>query len=438
MCPAPSPPTSSAPSASPSPGRPPASPAIVLTGGGARGAYQVGVLRALGRAFPDLRFPIVTGISAGAINAAFLASHVGTLTSASEALGRLWRELDVDDVVNADLGSLAGNFFRWTARLGLGGLVGGGMAPRLRGLLDTAPLDRFLARILIRTEDRRIHGIEENLDAGHLRAVAVSAVNYGTGQTVHFVEGRGVTPWRAPSRYSRHGGLTLDHVMASAALPILFPAVQLGDGWYGDGGIRMSAPLAPALRLGADRLLAISTRYDRSQEEADRSVIDTYPPPAQIAGNLMNAIFLDVLDQDVERLETQNRLLRRLPPDQRDGLAPVDWLVVRPSVDLGKLAREHEPRLPRGFRSFTRSFGTRETRGADFLSLLMFQPDYVERLMEIGEADADARIDEVRRLIEAPAAGASDTETSLPPTSFPEAGAAGGSPPETSQMEDSP
>ena len=183
--------------------------------------------------------------------------------------------------------------------------------------------------------------------------------------------------------------------MASAALPLFFPAIQLGHSWYGDGGIRLTAPLGPALHLGARRIMAISTRYERTVEEAAEPVVHGYPPPAQVMGVLMNSVFLDLLDADAARLETLNRLVEQLPEDRRGGVEPVKLLTLRPSVDLGKLANEYEPQLPKSFRYLTRALGTRETESPDFLSLVLFQPDYLEALIDIGEKDAVAQEDEI-------------------------------------------
>ena len=186
--------------------------------------------------------------------------------------------------------------------------------------------------------DGEIPGIDANLAAGRLSAVALTTLNYATGQTVTWVQGREIAGWERATRIGVNTRMTVDHVMASAALPLMFPAVKLQGAWYGDGGVRMLTPLAPAVHLGADRILAISTRYDRTRQEADRPLIRGYPPPAQIAGTLLNAIFLDAVDQDALRLERINRLLRKLPPAEWDGLRPIQLLVLRPSVDLGRLA----------------------------------------------------------------------------------------------------
>ncbi len=370
---------------------------IVLTGGGARGAYQVGVLRGIARHLPDLRFPIITGTSAGAINAIYLAAHPGSPTEAAEDLCRLWGKLEFSDVFRVDFWSLARSAFRWTSRLGFGI---GTLSSRTLGLLDTEPLRQLLRRELGTTNN--IPNIASNIADGKLDAVGLMTVKYATGQTLSWIQGRDIETWERPARRSLETELTVEHVMASAALPFMFPAVQLEGEWFGDGGIRMAAPLSPALHLGANRILAVSNQYPRSQKEADQATSKFYPPPAKIAGNLLNAIFLDVLDQDVERLERLNRLLRKLPPEDREGMKPVDILMMRPSEDLGRLSAQYEPRLPKSFRFLTRNLGTRETDSPDSLSLLMFQGDYMKRLIEVGERDAESRIDEIRALAHSP------------------------------------
>jgi NTE family protein len=209
-----------------------------------------------------------------------------------------------------------------------------------------------------------------------------------------------IEAWERPQRKSVTCRLAVEHVMASASLPFFFPAVEVDSGWYGDGGIRLTAPLSPAVHLGAKRIIAVSTRYARSRDEADRPVISGYPPPAQVAGVLYNAIFLDQLDGDALELRRINDLIARLPDSQRNGFRHIDLLLLRPSVDLGRLANEYEPELPRPFRFLTRGLGTRETRSNDMLSLVMFQGDYVRRLIDLGEADAAARIADIRRFLE--------------------------------------
>lgn len=251
--------------------------AIVLTGGGARAAYQVGFLRCISKRMPDLRFPIITGVSAGAINAVYLASHPGSTGDAIDGLTRLWSNLEIEHVFRTGSFSLLKQALRWGTSLVSGG---SSLGPRVKGFVDTEPLRQTL-RSCLPTEGDEIVGITENLDEGWLKALALTTLDYSTGRTVTWVQGEEIEGWERSYRRSRMTRMTVEHVMASAALPLFFPAVQLGDRWYGDGGIRLSAPLSPALHLGARRILAISTRYDRSADEADVPANLGYPPPAR-------------------------------------------------------------------------------------------------------------------------------------------------------------
>jgi NTE family protein len=368
---------------------------LVLTGGGARAAYQVGVLRGFARHFPDVELDIITGVSAGAINALYLAAHHGPLLEGVDRLADVWGKLRLEDVVQIDPPSLARNLLAWGAKLVSGGTP---VAPRVHGLVDTAPLRRLLERLLTANEDGEIAGLAENLARCRPEAVALTTLDYTTGQTVTWAAGCDIEMWERPLRRSVRARLTIDHALASASLPIIFPAVRLGAHWHGDGGIRLSAPLSPALHLGADRILAISTHYAKTFAEADEPQVIGYPPPAQILGQLMDAIFLDAMDEDSARLERANAFLRELPTEERHGYRMVDFAVVRPSQDLGLLAAEYEPELPRGFRFLTRSLGTQETSNADFLSLLLFVPEYLQRLIAMGEADFEARLEAIERV----------------------------------------
>ena len=363
--------------------------AVVLSGGGARGAYQAGVLR-------ELRFPIVSGISAGGINAAFIAAHADPLGASAPELCAIWRRLHAGDIFHADPSSLARHFARWVVRLSSGG---GAMAPEVRGLVDTRPL-RHVIENAVATVDGEIVGIADNVERGLLKAITLTTLNYTTGQTVAWVQGDNIQHWERPRRRNYKTRLSVDHVLASASLPLFFPAVRLGDDWHGDGGVRLDAPLSPPLHLGATRILAISPRYEMSMAEADEQKTAGYPPPAQILSQLMNSIFLDVIDRDARLFQQLNRLIPYVPPAERQGLRPVDILVLRPSVDLGLLAADYEDRQPPAFRYLTRGLGTRETAIPDFLSIVLFEPDYLQKLLEIGERDAEARIDDIRRLVD--------------------------------------
>ncbi len=312
-----------------------------------------------------------------------------------DRLGGLWGSLTPESVFKTDAGSLLWTALRWAFQL----MSGGGKTPEVRAFLNTTPLRAFLHSVL-ETHDGRLTGITRNIEAGRLRAVAITATSYSTGQSIVFVQGADIKPWQRPQRKAVRTEVSVEHVMASAALPMFFPAIRIGNEWHGDGGIRLTAPLSPALHLGADRIIAISTRYDRSETEADSLQFVGYPPPAQVLGAVLNAVFLDLIDQDELRLHRLNQLLLALPPERRIGLKPIDLLVIRPSTDLGKLAAQFEPQLPRTFRFMTRGLGTRRQKSPDMLSMLMFQPDYLEHLMDIGEADAEQRSAEIRSFIE--------------------------------------
>jgi len=369
--------------------------AVVLGGGGARGAYQVGVLRYVGRRFPDLRISILTGVSVGSINTVYLANHPGNLGEQTAGLAELWAKLSVDRVFRVDARSLLGHGARFLGQLALWGGVRG--APPFRGLVDSQPLAETLRRELC-SRDGSLPGIAANLERGPLRAVALTATHYATGATITWCQGRGIREWDRPQRRSVTSQIRVEHVMASAAIPLFFPAIRIGESWYGDGGVRLHAPLSPASHLGASKILAVSTRYppdarDTCSLESSRS----YPPPAQILGLMYNAVFLDLLDQDAMHMQRINDLLAS---GRESSLRPVELLVMRPSQDLGAVARDYEPCLPGLFRFLSRRLGTRQSNSTDLISMFMFQADYLARLIALGEADAAARDADLVRMLE--------------------------------------
>jgi NTE family protein len=359
-------------------GAPPsAGAALVLGGGGARAAYQTGVLCYVGEAFPRAEVPLMTGVSAGSINAAHLAADPGPWRARTARLTSYWEDLTMDDVFRPR--SL------WTVARSL---VRGTPSPE-QSLLDTTPLRRYLEARLPTDRTGRFTGVTENLNAGRLSGLAISTSNYDTLQTVTWVQGCSIEGWQRPNRLGRQTTLGLDHVMASTALPVVFPAVQLGDAWYGDGGLRMLDPLAPAVHLGADRLFVVSTRYERSRAEAARSgQSGTYPSLFQMGGILANVLMLDVLEHDAAVLRRLNRLLRRLRPEQRGRLRPIDLFVIRPSVDLGALAADYEVEIGGAMGGLLSAVQWRSDPPPDWLSMLLFEPPYLQALLEIGYNDA--------------------------------------------------
>jgi NTE family protein len=365
--------------------------AIVMSGGGARAAYQLGVLRAIARRHPELNVPILTGVSAGAINSACLACYEGSFRDRVEKLASLWLALTTADVFSVDPSWLGVNVIRWGLRLVSGGPA---KAPRVKGLVDTAPLRAYLQRILD-SPDGKLAGIDRNLESGALRSVAITASHYASGASITWVHGSEPRETDSFGVITSAAKLNVDHVMASAALPLFFPSIQVDGLWYGDGGICLTHPLSPARRLGATRILAVSTRSLAPGPEVE----NRYPTPAQIGATLLNAIFLDAFDADAQRMQQVNRLIAPLPESARLGCRHIDLLVMRPSQHLGRIASEFEPRLPKGMRFMTRNLGARETRNLDFLSLLMFQGDYVQRVIELGEQDAETRAEEIEAFL---------------------------------------
>jgi NTE family protein len=367
---------------------------LVLTGGGARAAYQVGVLQSLAEISPpgQLPFDVVAGISAGAINGIAVASGAEDFREAVKRLSDTWNSLTPDRIFRTGALRLASIGTRWIRDLSAGGLVG---KSGINFLLDSAPL-RDLLRHEIPVRRMRRH-----LRAGRLHAVAVSATNYHTGVGVTFFEGAGgVEPWLRSTRMGIRQRITLEHVMASAAIPVFFPPVALHGSFYGDGCVRMTYPLSPAIHLGADRIVAVSVRHMRSPEETlAREAVDRTDqmPLSEIAGVLLNAVFLDSVDSDLERLNRTNRTLELVPPEKRAKLEvrPVPALALRPSQDLGKLAAGEYEQFPTMLRYLLRGIGASGHSGEDLLSYLAFEPNYVRRVMDLGYTDTMARRDEI-------------------------------------------
>jgi len=364
---------------------------VVFSGGGARAAYQVGILTYLGERIPDYSFPILSGVSAGAINAAFLAGHRGNLKEAARDLREAWMRLSIDHVFRADIFTLIRDAVRWILPFGPRALA---IAPEPRGVMDTAPLARFLRHVT------DLAGIEANISERRLLALALSATNYTTGERITFVQGRpGIRMWERSMRRGVSERITLRHVMASSAIPLLFPAVRIGPHYYGDGSVRQSAPLAPAIHLGAERILAISVRYRPSSPPA--AVEAAYPLPAQIIGHLFHSIFLDALDMDIERMERINNLIAAFPSraDLPEDLRPVHIHEIRPSLDVGKLAIPHARLLPRPLRLLLRGLGVYREASGHFLSYLAFVRPFISQLIEMGYRDAEQQGEDLLRFL---------------------------------------
>ncbi|MFT5513988.1 MAG: NTE family protein [Rhodothermales bacterium] len=368
--------------------------ALVLSGGGARAAYQAGVLRFIADQYPEADFPILTGVSAGSINAAGIGNDETSFNAATSKLVHCWSSIQSSDVFEAP----SSVSYLWNALRGSSEAQSGEFVPR-HGIVDTSPLRDYLCRILD-APDGKLEGIAHNIAQKRLRAIALVSTNYATGQTVSWLQGQQTKGWERPNRVGREEELTVDHILASSSLPFLFPAIPLGDSWYGDGGIRLSEPLSPAIHLGADRIIAVSTRYGRTRIEADRPATQGYPPAAQIFGILLNAIFLDRMDQDASMLNRYNELLDAVPGHKWGGMRKIKLVLVRPSQDLGRLSGEYQADLSGILKLFARGLGSSDTKSPDWLSMILFEQAYTERLIDIGYADARSQKEDFDRLFE--------------------------------------
>ncbi|HEY2824032.1 MAG TPA: patatin-like phospholipase family protein [Gemmatimonadales bacterium] len=366
--------------------------ALVLSGGGARASYQVGVLSYIAERLPHLEIPIMTGVSAGAINIAYLASHRGTFKERVTSIQGQWLQLFAENVYRLPPGNILAAGLRWAWHTSFRRYGG---PSSIHGFVDTEPLARFLSKGI------DFDGIKANIKDGSLTAVAFTTTSYASGATVTFVDGAPeVEVWRRAQRVAIKTEVGLRHVMASSALPFIFPAIKLDDGYYGDGSIRQTAPLSPAVHLGAERILAIAMRSQRP-EHLTTAETEMYPTAAQLMALFFHTIFLDSLDGDVERLQRMNRLIEALPPRTTVPMAmrPVKLLIVRPSKDLGALAKGYRYHLPWYVNMVVRSVGGFGERSADFLSYLLFDPEYTGYLMELGYDDAKAQWDGIERFL---------------------------------------
>jgi NTE family protein len=370
--------------------------ALVLSGGGARAAYQVGVLQAIRELLPDAitnPFPIICGTSAGGVNAGSLACNADNFTNAVDDLLEVWRNFDPGHVYRADFPGVIANSGRWL----FGFFFGAFLKSRRISLLDNRPLFALLRRRLDFTR------IEANIASGALHAISITCSGYTSGQSCSFFEGHpDLDGWKRFQRVGIKSRIGAEHLMASAAIPFLFPAYKVNREFFGDGSMRQVAPVSPALHLGADRVLVIGTAKIRS-EAPERTRSDVYPSLAQVAGHVMNSIFLDSLAVDIERMERINRTISVTPPEKlRDlglTLHHVDVMVITPSEPLDAIALKHIRNLPPAVRFLLRSLGAMRRGGANLASYLLFEEGYCRELIQLGYNDTLNRRDEVEAFL---------------------------------------
>jgi NTE family protein len=387
--------------------------ALILMGGGARAAYQVGVLKAVAALLRDARrgldpgiaqgqnpFPILVGTSAGAINATALASRADNFQDAVAQLVTVWENFHADQVYRSDLFGVVRTGARWLSLLSLGWIVRRSLRARPRSLLDNEPLRELLTRLI------EFPRIERALERGHLRALAVGASSYSSGRHVTFYQS--LTDHGFPrklQRLSARARIGVPHLMASSAIPFIFPAVPLdladahagGVEYFGDGSMRQLSPTSPAIHLGAERILVIGVGQTGNPGVLPNFDADEYPSLAQVAGHALSTIFLDALASDVERLEKMNHIAEHMPTaaQRAAGVRTIETLTISPSQRLDGIASDYIGALPRPIRALLEGIGTYESSGAGLASYLLFEPPYTRALIDLGYRDTLARRDAV-------------------------------------------
>ena len=373
---------------------------LILTGGGARAAYQIGVLKAIAEFMPRRAhspFQIICGTSAGALNAAALAANAQNFRKGVQYLDNTWKGFHADHIYRTDVIGVFNNSILWLVGM-LFSAIGINKLNQV-SLLDNSPLVELLEDMV------PYEKIQENIDAGLLHALSITTSGYGSGQSVTFYQGvKQLEPWRRTGRIGTPAQIEIKHLLASAALPFIFPARLIHREYFGDGSMRQIAPISPALHLGATRVLIIGVTVNGYVEQPERSEMSEYPSLARIAGHTLNSIFLDSMEVDLERLKKINDLVAIMPEEMREraNLRHVDVLVVSPSQPLEKIAERYVMELPWTIRLLLRLVGARQHSGGILISYLLSESKYTRALIDLGYQDALKRRDEILRFLDMP------------------------------------
>lgn len=381
---------------------------LLLTGGGSRAAYQMGVLEAIADIRKDSGalnernpFAIITGTSAGALNAAALACGADDFDQTVRRVASIWKNFQTHEVYQSDVLSVMRTGARWISLVSLGWVIARWRRLKPRSLLDNTPLAQLLTTMV------PLERLPVLIAQGHLHALAVTASSYSSGQHVTFFEGLShLRPWIRSQRLAVNDHITHEHLLASSAIPFVFPATALqingNTEYFGDGSMRQSAPIAPAIHLGADRVLVIGAgRMHEPQAPPDQNKENSYPSLAQIAGHALSNIFLDALSVDVERMRRINQTLQLIPPSERtsSALKPIELLLIAPSERLDDIAARHVDALPIAVRAMLGSLGVSskasDVKGAALASYLLFESAFTQELIALGYADAQNQKDEI-------------------------------------------
>ncbi len=375
-------------------------PGLMLTGGGARNAYQIGVLRAIAEHLPEgapSPFRVISGTSAGAINAGGLAAGAKNFKQSVQDLEHVWANLNIDKVYHTDQVSS----MRAAAATVWQLVRARELTDQPRSILNNQPLSQLLQKHV------DFDSFQQNIDEGWIDAVTFNTSSYTSGKSISYFMGhKGIDEWSLPRRKGVRAKLTVQHMMASSAIPMVFPAVRIDNDYQGDGAMRQTSPLSPLLAMGANRLLVIGVSNSSTESDAPNTIERPYPSPGQIAGFLFESLFLESLDADLERLEHYNALLRNVPGRhvQLDGsvIQPVDQVVITPSVDVREIVSRHMHRFPKSMRVVLRVLGAHKPEGRQISSYLLFESSFCQELMELGYSDGKNQMSAIDRLITPP------------------------------------